>query len=635
MTKATSTAREEQLQLEVDTLKARVELYENRIASQHHHSPDPGFSTNPPCWTAQSSKGSRASFDAAMDGRRGHAWRTQARQKDVLQQDHPDHLMTRSISNHSELDMPYMYGGAAASFASAPGLVNGSSRAASISSHLASVHGNVTLPDVGVHPGNYLLTQDWYSEQSYLASNETYLSPYEAQNSTVPSAPPSMVSGFSAQEPTQPLTRQNSSFGGSLDANMVRFPSSQSHRTDELSPHDPLRPSDAENHCAISTVSETYFLAIGSRFSMNGQEYPPATGNAPLLLPTSVSQSMERSISNTSTSSAKSAGSNAERRAREALTRTLQNGKTNVIRPKADSTPTATNPTAAPQRKAGKMALQKTPYQRPKGPKVFCRFCKDHPDGFRGDHELRRHLNAKHKGVVKKYVCRDPATVGLTSGVQALQPLSDCKACSSGKKYGAYYNAAAHLRRTHFKPKAPRGKNKKPNDEKRGGKGGGDWPAMSELKLWFKEVLVSRDDDDGDDDDECSVIEVPDGEDLAVDDDSNSFDWMIDQTVDENASDCDAEGDSCIPPWSTMTAQYQHDGMCGLRTTAVEDTQMGELSSLDQVHPVSYALDEFSLAGNDTGPYDPVLLESTSSTSAPAFYIHGQSYQRPNGPGPV
>jgi len=58
------------------------------------------------------------------------------------------------------------------------------------------------------------------------------------------------------------------------------------------------------------------------------------------------------------------------------------------------------------------------------------------------------------------------------------------------KKYGAYYNAAAHLRRTHFKPKAKgaRKSSKSDDGEKRGGKGGGDWPPMSELKYWMKEV---------------------------------------------------------------------------------------------------------------------------------------------------
>lgn len=512
--------------------------------------------------------------------------------------------------------MSALYGGAAVSLTNMPGLLGGSSRTASINGHSSSMTENTSVPDVGIHPGSYLSTRSWYDEQSYFASNGTYLSPDEVHSNFIPSAPPSMVSGFSALEPTQPLTRQNSSYGGSNGAHMVRLPSSQSDRTDEHSVQDPLQPTSAENHCALSAASDTDFIAMGSRFNMTGQEYPIPTDSTSLLLSASTSQSMERSFSNTSSSSAKSTISNADRRAREALERTLHNGRTNHIRPKAESQANIKTGPPAPHKKAGKVALPKTPYQRPKGPKVFCEFCGEHPEGFRGDHELRRHLNAKHKGVVKKYVCRDPATVGLTSGVQALQPLSDCKACSGGKKYGAYYNAAAHLRRTHFKPKAPRGKNKKPNDEKRGGKGGGDWPPMSELKLWFEEVLVARDDEEHN-----LAATAPDDED-AVADDEVEVDWMMRQTMDDDASDCDAEGDACMTSWDGAPIQYQNEGMHAPLDTSVTDAQGGDLS-YEQMPQVSFAVDEFSMAGGEGGPFDPALLDSTPSE----FYSQEQSYR--------
>jgi hypothetical protein len=62
-----ATAREERLQLEVDTLKAQViELYEKQIASQHSPIPDATGNLSP-CWTAQPSRGGRASLDAGMD----------------------------------------------------------------------------------------------------------------------------------------------------------------------------------------------------------------------------------------------------------------------------------------------------------------------------------------------------------------------------------------------------------------------------------------------------------------------------------------------------------------------------------------------------------------------------------------
>ncbi|TVY36628.1 hypothetical protein LSUB1_G004651 [Lachnellula subtilissima] len=135
-----------------------------------------------------------------------------------------------------------------------------------------------------------------------------------------------------------------------------------------------------------------------------------------------------------------------------------------------------------------KVAISKPTYQRPKHERVLCKQCDNHPDGFRGEHELRRHQDREHKLLVKKWVCIEPTGHGHA---KPELPLSKCKACGvQRKKYGAYYNAAAHLRRTHFKPKAKGArKNSKGDDgEKRGGKGGGDWPPMSELKHWMREV---------------------------------------------------------------------------------------------------------------------------------------------------
>ncbi|KAH8670280.1 hypothetical protein BGZ60DRAFT_32153 [Tricladium varicosporioides] len=135
-----------------------------------------------------------------------------------------------------------------------------------------------------------------------------------------------------------------------------------------------------------------------------------------------------------------------------------------------------------------KLAISKPTYQRPKHDRVHCNQCESHTEGFRGEHELRRHQDREHKSLVKKWVCIEPT--GHSHPKPEL-PLSKCKACNQQKKkYGAYYNAAAHLRRAHFKPKA-KGRNKSTkieDNDKRGGKGGGDWPPMSELKHWMKEV---------------------------------------------------------------------------------------------------------------------------------------------------
>lgn len=126
--------------------------------------------------------------------------------------------------------------------------------------------------------------------------------------------------------------------------------------------------------------------------------------------------------------------------------------------------------------------LTKAPYVRPAHPKIMCQFCNERPDGFRGTHELERHIARSHAPCRKGYICVDASENGKF--------LAACKHCRAKKVYGAYYNAAAHLRRAHFHPRK-RGRKGK-NDEKRGGIGGGDDPPMDYLKQnWIREVEVT------------------------------------------------------------------------------------------------------------------------------------------------
>lgn len=108
-----------------------------------------------------------------------------------------------------------------------------------------------------------------------------------------------------------------------------------------------------------------------------------------------------------------------------------------------------------------------------------CNKCNKHPDGFRGEHELRRHEDRAHNQTRTAWVCVD------------LSPdrkfLAKCKSCISGKKYYAYYNAAAHLRRSHFNPK---GRRKNPPL-----KNADDQPSMDILKMWMKQVTEVVSDD--------------------------------------------------------------------------------------------------------------------------------------------
>ena len=149
--------------------------------------------------------------------------------------------------------------------------------------------------------------------------------------------------------------------------------------------------------------------------------------------------------------------------------------------------------------------ITKAPYVRPHHDKIKCNQCDVKPDGFRGEHELRRHTERAHPTHRRKaFICID-ISPGKTF-------LADCKACVTQKRYNAYYNAAAHLRRVHFNPKKKGSKGKIKPEESRGGKGGGDWPAMDIVKEWMREIeeittpnMPPYDDDEPDDED-CSPL---------------------------------------------------------------------------------------------------------------------------------
>jgi hypothetical protein len=244
-----------------------------------------------------------------------------------------------------------------------------------------------------------------------------------------------------------------------------------------------------------------------------------------------------------------------------------------------------------------KMALHAKPvYQRPKHDRVFCKQCESHPEGFRGEHELRRHQDREHKLMVKKWVCIEPT--GNNHPKPEL-PLSKCKACGQQrKKYGAYYNAAAHLRRTHFKPKAKgRSKSTKVDEgEKRGGKGGGDWPPMSELKHWMKEVEEQATD--------YSQAQQDDAADLS----------------DDEALENNYDDEYDIPPQPISTTNNSD--------TSFDYPYMNDIvipaSDTNDMYSMSLGLGPAETAGFDNSPMYGQTQFSQQHFSASAANIHGQ-----------
>ncbi|KAI9815413.1 MAG: hypothetical protein M1832_005483 [Thelocarpon impressellum] len=235
----------------------------------------------------------------------------------------------------------------------------------------------------------------------------------------------------------------------------------------------------------------------------------PSTAAPASFQPSSVAEDMERQGSNDSAGSSSSAMSARKRR---------QEHLANARRPIAPKT--SDDEDARSSRKSQrwgvrggpakkeKMAIAKSAYKRPEQQRVYCTKCTVQPLGFRGTNELKRHFDSNHGPTKTMWVCVDAPRLSAT----------ECKVCASGKKYNKDYNAAAHLRRTHFNKTKKGGR---PKNEKAGGSSGGKEPPMEELRVYLKEVTVPRVEVDGgavdDEDDEDAIMAVEEQIDLDLD----------------------------------------------------------------------------------------------------------------------
>jgi hypothetical protein len=374
-------------------------------------------------------------------------------------------------------------------------------------SELETLHEHM-MPDVGEDVSAFLARHGAvYSDPFALTSSSMPVLPYDA---LTPSTCPSMVSGPSAAEDGA-MSRVNSSFDTiAMSRASSAFTSTSMGDSFDMSRLDSTR----SQYMVQRPIPSPKGASLEELFAGMGASLPSNGGDAAAFgAPIAQSPSMQRSVS---CASIKSTTSNLERRAKEATQRHIMNSKTE-IRPKPCETsqsPSAmphvpispssssTRPRHAIQPAASKSSSSSSPSsssaKRAKQPKIMCLQCDDQPDGFRGEHELRRHIASKHTAQAKRWVCRDPRDYGIHTSLKPIKPLNKCKYCLENKQYNIDYNAAAHLRRIHFNPKTTRAKNKTGTvkrgvaaiAEKRGGKGGGDQPVIEDLRHWLMEITV-------------------------------------------------------------------------------------------------------------------------------------------------
>ena len=356
--------------------------------------------------------------------------------------------------------------------------------------------------DIQVYePSAYLENQPTLSPTSPLdvrhhrTSSQHYIttSPYTTSSTTSQSPATSMSDLFAPHTPSTSvcMSREPSLYE---NLSMMRV---KSQTSDEIHDSHTFNTQSTSNGSQSSDLSPfnpslSFFHAGGV---MDDASSSPVSNLATCYTSPStvvLDNTMTRSLSSESTESSKS------RSSRRSLQEVVQGQGARHIKPKENSTSMLRHPSSSSCAGADmartrsedglKVGIPKNQtYVRPQHPKVFCEQCNIKPEGFRGPHELRRHVENKHSPTRTVWVCKD------RSADQKF--LSKCKACNEGKMYGAYYNAAAHLRRIHFHAKEKGKKGKGSLKEKpRGGDGGGDDPPMEIIKLWIEASQVSKDD---------------------------------------------------------------------------------------------------------------------------------------------
>ena len=372
--------------------------------------------------------------------------------------------------------------------------------------------------------------------------------PSHPYNATAGTSLSSDMSLYSSNTPSEAMSRQSSATSASLVASfeMCRVESSVSGFSDSLpftfEQEEDLHSSflssttiQPSNSDAITDCNESSLLSSVGYGFVSTQQFPCYDLSSVVGMNGEEATSMLRSQSEQSNSSI----SSAELKASERRRKHIENSKRVIASKSLPQGPLSKHdPKARPLKPQEhgtkrKEAITKQPYIRPQHPKLLCTECNEFPNGFRGDHELKRHIDRAHAKRRKVWICVDPG-VDTVEGWRPSNPVNICKHCNQKKHYNVYYNAAAHLRRAHFCPRKRGRKARGEERESRAGKAGGDWPPIEWLKNhgWLKEIEIGPDeafpDDAAEDQDESF--------DYGVEDQSFGFDVYHDNLTAEELS---------------------------------------------------------------------------------------------------
>ncbi|KAF3904575.1 hypothetical protein ABW21_db0202954 [Orbilia brochopaga] len=209
--------------------------------------------------------------------------------------------------------------------------------------------------------------------------------------------------------------------------------------------------------------------------------------------------------------------------------------------------------------------------KRKRQKKQWCPHCNDHKEGFRGPHELARHMNIQHTTKKTVYIVYDDS---LEQNM-----FKDCKHCTRRKIYGQDYNAACHLRRAHFnkrlKTDTPAQREFKQLHP--------DHPPMEELRPWLRKCIVDvsklKEKKYIDTQDEAIIKMEP-----AVKYDEQAMSDMEQEgDQDHSISDDDyrPEGPATPPPESQFEAELQPESQSSAPRAAMNESMLDSFVDLD------------------------------------------------------